>query len=283
MLFLRAFKSLGRHFAIILGIFGKVFSFLMILFITILGFSHAFYILLKPIQEDYTLDIPNFIDNDPNSPWNLASKYFTYFESNNSYNQNSIMVQQPNGNTNMFAHFHSSMLAMYNFLAGDNGAFESWQLQDEPYLAMLFVVFSFVVVIYLMNLFIAVLNNQIEDYDIDGAFLAQKANIIKEIELFYLLPNQRRWREWFPDTLSYYEPIEDIQKKTRKFDNQKKIREIDSSGKGPEFLPFISEELRKLANIPKPDNLDVKQVEKDLRNDLEEIKDKLNLFKNLTN
>jgi hypothetical protein len=52
-----------------------------------------------------------------------------------------------------------------------------------------------------MNLFIGLLSNQIEKYDIDEAFLTQKAKIIKEIELFYLLPNQRRWREWFPDIL----------------------------------------------------------------------------------
>jgi len=120
MLFLRAFRYFGRYFAIILGVARKVFSFLMILFLIVLSFSHAFYILLKPLQEDYTLDNPDFRDNDPNSPWNLASKYFTYFTSDKSYNQNSIIVQQPDSNTNMFAHFHSSMLAMYNFLAGNN-------------------------------------------------------------------------------------------------------------------------------------------------------------------
>ena len=120
MLFLRAFTYFGRYFAIILGVARKVFSFLMILFLIVLSFSHAFYILLKPLQEDYTLDNPDFRENDPNSPWNLASKYFTYFTSDKSYNQNSIIVQQPDSNTNMFAHFHSSMLAMYNFLAGNN-------------------------------------------------------------------------------------------------------------------------------------------------------------------
>ncbi|CAJ0829342.1 393_t:CDS:2, partial [Entrophospora sp. SA101] len=190
MLFLRAFTYFGRYFAIILGV---------------------------AKNEDYTLDNPDFKDNDPNNPWNLASKYFTYFTSDNSYNQNSIIVQQPDSNTNMFAYF------------GDSGAFGSWQLQDEPYLAILFVAFSFVVVIYLMNLFIGLLSNQIEKYNIDEAFLAQKAKIIKEIELFYLLPNQR---------------LEDV---------RRRIREIDSSQEDPEFLPFISEKLRELADMPKPE------------------------------
>ena len=52
-----------------------------------------------------------------------------------------------------------------------------------------------------MNLFIGLLSNQIENYNINEAFLAQKAKIISDIELFYLLPNQRRWGEWFPDIL----------------------------------------------------------------------------------
>ncbi|CAJ0883413.1 7140_t:CDS:2 [Entrophospora sp. SA101] len=168
---------------------------------------------------DYTLDVPDFSNNDPNNPWNLASKYFTYFASDNSYNQNSFIVQQPDGNTNMFAYFPTSILAMYYFLAGDIGAFRSWQLQDDPYLAILFVLFSFIVVIYLMNLFLGLIINQIENYNINEAFLAQKAKIIKEIELFYLLPNQRRWREWFPDILSYNAPIEDIRRKIREIDN----------------------------------------------------------------
>ena len=41
-----------------------------------------------------------------------------------------------------------------------------------------------------MNLFIGLLSNQIENYNIDEAFLAQKAKIISDIELFiYFLIN----------------------------------------------------------------------------------------------
>ncbi|CAJ0908757.1 11747_t:CDS:2 [Entrophospora sp. SA101] len=231
--------------------------------------------ILKPNQ-DYTLDSPDFKVNDLNNPWNLASKYFTYFTSDKSYNQSSIIVQQPDSNINMFARFDSSMLAMYNFLTGDSGAFGSWQLQDEPYLAILFIAFSFIVVVYLMNLFIGLLSNQIEKYDINEAFLAQKAKIIRDIELFYLLPNQRRWREWFPDILCYHAPVKDV---------QRRIREVDSSQEDPEFLPFISERLRKLTDMPKPEKeienklnhnnkmLQTLAVEhENLKNDLKEIK-----------
>ncbi|CAJ0868799.1 435_t:CDS:2 [Entrophospora sp. SA101] len=168
--------------------------------------------------------------------------FWNYF-GNNSYSQDSYLVQQPDGNTNMFSHYHYSVLAMYKFLTGDSGAFGPWVIQDNAYLSILFVVFSFIVVVYLMNLFIGLLSNEIEIYNKQEAFLVQKAKIITEIELFYLFPNQRRWKNWFPDILSYSVPINDI---------RKKIKEIDDSNEGSEYLPYISDKLRDLVDIPKP-------------------------------
>ncbi|CAB5357432.1 unnamed protein product [Rhizophagus irregularis] len=36
------------------------------------------------------------------------------------------------------------------------------------------------------------------------SYLMQKAEILAEIELFYLLPHQRRWKTWFPEVIHYY-------------------------------------------------------------------------------
>ena len=80
MLFLRVFKYFGTYFAVILGVAKKVISFLVILCIIILSFSHAFYILLRPNQS-FTVDTPTF-NNDPNNPWNLATKFYTIFNNN---------------------------------------------------------------------------------------------------------------------------------------------------------------------------------------------------------
>ncbi|CAJ0902543.1 4659_t:CDS:2 [Entrophospora sp. SA101] len=187
---------------------------------------------LKP-QQDFSIDTPTN-NNDPNNPWNLASKYYTLFANNGSYNQDSYIVQQPDDHTNMFAYPSSSLLAMYNFLSG-NEVFGSWTLQNDPYLAILVVVFSFIVVVYLMNLFIGLLSNEIKHYNIQEAFLAEKAKIIIEIELFYLLPNQRRWR------------IDDI---------RRKIKEMDDSNEDPEYLPYVSDGLRKLVDMPQKQNID---------------------------
>jgi hypothetical protein len=63
------------------------------------------------------------------------------------------------------------------------------------------VVFSFLVVIYLMNLFIGLLDMEIENSNNRASYLVQKAEIIAEIELFFLLPQQKRWRSWFPEVM----------------------------------------------------------------------------------
>ncbi|POG58353.1 hypothetical protein GLOIN_2v923425 [Rhizophagus irregularis DAOM 181602=DAOM 197198] len=62
-------------------------------------------------------------------------------------------------------------------------------------------VFSFIIVIYLMNLIIGLLGDEIKKNNDDALYYVQKAEIIAEIELFYLLPHQRRWRTWFPEII----------------------------------------------------------------------------------
>ncbi|CAJ0846735.1 13542_t:CDS:2 [Entrophospora sp. SA101] len=231
MLFLRAFRHFGAYFAIVIGVAKK----------------------------------------DLNNPWNLVNRYYTYFANSNSYSQDSYLVQLPDGNTNMFSQFSSSILAMYNFLTGDNGAFGSRVLQDDPYLVVLVVAFSFIVVVYLMNLFIGLLSNEIGNYNTNETFMAQKAKIITEIELFYLLPNQRRWRNWFPDILLIKVPIDVI---------RKKIKEIDDSNEDAEYLPYIPDKLRKYVDVPKKNdhetidfNSKFQQIEDKLRNNENNMKE----------
>ncbi|GET53641.1 hypothetical protein GLOIN_2v1709493 [Rhizophagus irregularis DAOM 181602=DAOM 197198] len=55
---------------------------------------------------------------------------------------------------------------MYLFLAGDSSALSNWEYTENPSIA--------------------------------------KAEILAEIELFYLLPHQRRWHTWFPEVIHYY-------------------------------------------------------------------------------
>ena len=100
----------------------------------------------------------------------------------------------------------------------------AWSLKDHTVLIVLMVIFTFVVVVFLMNSFIGLLNMAIEKDNDRAFYLKQKAEvskiseyeykiwcylfklylfsqILKDIELFYLLPHQRRRSDWFPDIM----------------------------------------------------------------------------------
>ncbi|CAB4473938.1 unnamed protein product [Rhizophagus irregularis] len=108
----------------------------------------------------------------------------------------------------MFIDIRTSLFAIYLFLAGDSSALSNWSYADNPSIAILIVLFSLLVVVYLMNLLIGLLNNAIEEDNNRVSYLLQKAEILAEIELFYLLPHQRRWRTWFPEVIHYYADVD---------------------------------------------------------------------------
>jgi hypothetical protein len=108
LLFFRVFKSFGIYFAIIIGVAKTVFPFLIVLFFIVLGFAHAFFITLRSTEV-----------NDDNDPWNLATRYY-FANSNEIINDTTTLVQHPDSNTNLFNSFHTSLLAVYNIITGNN-------------------------------------------------------------------------------------------------------------------------------------------------------------------
>src|SRR5947207_3231821 len=66
LLFFRAFESFGVYFAIIISVGKQIIYFLFVLFIIIISFAHAFYILLLP-KSDVSFEKPTNGD-DPNNP-----------------------------------------------------------------------------------------------------------------------------------------------------------------------------------------------------------------------
>jgi hypothetical protein len=116
LLFFRAFEYFGVYFAIIISVGKKIFSFLIVLFIIIISFAHAFYILLSP-KSEFSLEQPTN-NNDPNNPWNLASSFNQIIDNDGNINSNPFMIQTPDKNTNMFIDIKTSLFAMYLFLAG---------------------------------------------------------------------------------------------------------------------------------------------------------------------
>ena len=114
LLFFRVSQSFGKYFAIIVNVGKKIFSFLAILFIIVISFAHAFYILLSP-KFEYSFEEPNFND-DSNNPWSMTPKYNVI--NNGVSNPNQFIIQQPDENTNMFINYGTSLFAMYLFLTG---------------------------------------------------------------------------------------------------------------------------------------------------------------------
>ncbi|PKY17222.1 hypothetical protein RhiirB3_382357 [Rhizophagus irregularis] len=172
-------------------------------------------------KSDY-LNHPEFNNNDPNNPWNLINIYNQINQTENgTLIQNASFIQIPNENTNMFTDYRTALFAIYLFLTGDQSALsDKWTYKDNPAFVILIVLFSFLIVIYLMNLFIGLLNIAIEKDNNRVSYLIQKVEILAEIELFYLLPNQRRWNIWFPEIMYYYANIDKIREEIKKLINE---------------------------------------------------------------
>ena len=114
-MFFRAYKQFGSYFIIMINVGKKIFSFLIVLFIILLSFSHAFWVLLTPSQ-DYDLNDP-IMNDDPNNPWSLTPNYNQVLE-NGDITSDTTLVQKPDMNTNMFSGYATSVFATYLFLTG---------------------------------------------------------------------------------------------------------------------------------------------------------------------
>ncbi|CAB4438000.1 unnamed protein product [Rhizophagus irregularis] len=238
LLFFRAFESFGVYFAIIVSVGRQIMSFLVVLLIIVMSFAHAFFILLIP-RSDYTFE-ELAKNDDPNNPWNISPAYNQVFD-NGTIDSKPFMVQPPNENTNMFIDYRTSLFAMYLFLTGDSSSLSNWSYKSNPPLAILIVLFSLLIVVYLMNLLIGLLNFAIEKDNNRVSYLMQKVEILAEIELFYLLPHQRRCQEWFPELIYYFANVD----KTRE-----KIKEmINNDEWKTDYFPEMKQELLNKLNI----------------------------------
>ena len=90
---------------------------MLILSFIIFAYAHAFFILLRPVQE-FNPSIPNFDENDQNSPWNLANTYNSISPDGKTISANPSLIQLPNTNTNLYGFFDTSFLAVYKLMTG---------------------------------------------------------------------------------------------------------------------------------------------------------------------
>ncbi|PKY40909.1 hypothetical protein RhiirA4_539200 [Rhizophagus irregularis] len=169
------------------------------------------------------------------------------------------------GSDNLFNWFPTSLLAVYKLITGDSGSLSSFTYRENPTMTVLLVTFTFFTVIYLMNLFIGLLNLAIGDYNKKEEYLLQKAKIIMEIELFYMLPWQRNNKKWFPNWIYYDLPVTEARKLINAIDNEQTVFN---------YPPIISEELRNLVVLTDDNNKlenKIDQTKEELKQQMEFI------------
>ncbi len=67
---------------------------------------------------------------------------------------------------------------VFFFLIGDSSILSKWKYKENSTLAILMVLFSLLIVVYLMNLLIGLLNNAIEKDNNRVSYFIQKAEVI---------------------------------------------------------------------------------------------------------
>ncbi|CAB4467765.1 unnamed protein product [Rhizophagus irregularis] len=138
------------------------------------------------------------------------------------------------GSDNLFNWFPTSLLAVYKLITGDSGSLSSFTYP-------------------------------IGDYNKKEEYLLQKAKIIMEIELFYMLPWQRNNKKWFPNWIYYDLPVTEARKLINAIDNEQTVFN---------YPPLISEELRNLVVLADDNNKlenKIDQTKEELKQQMEFI------------
>ncbi|RIB04599.1 hypothetical protein C2G38_2048308 [Gigaspora rosea] len=206
---------------------GDIYSFILIAsqiaYILTRNFSFSFcpfFASFIKATSEYSYDQPNFSD-DANNPWNLVPTY-QFISSNGSVGK-STLIETPDNSTNLFTMFSTSVLAVYFMLTGDLSYVSSWVLKNSWTLAFLLVIFSFFTTVYLLNLFISLLGNAIDYRNNEESFLQLRGEISTEIELFWMLPHQRRKPNWFPEILWYRASVKELKKYIESVEDKKSL------------------------------------------------------------
>ncbi|CAG8670002.1 4270_t:CDS:10 [Funneliformis mosseae] len=208
----------NEHIPYLVSIACLILDIKFILFLQVFESFGVYFAIIKEPKEQFGIE--NLGDlKDSNNPWRLTEKYHQISEGpDGKFISNFTLYKEPDERTNLFTNYLGSLFAMYLLLTGNN-PLGAWSLEENILLTILMVLFSFIVVIFLMNLFIGLLNKAIDADDDRVHYIAQKAEasrVLKKIELFYLLPHQRRWKSWFPDIAFYHADVYKTRQAVRK-------------------------------------------------------------------
>ncbi|CAI2168242.1 4418_t:CDS:2 [Funneliformis geosporum] len=228
----RAFEATGKFIAIVIVVGKRIKTLLMTLFIIVLGFSNAMYILLR--EKDPAGLVPKFSGTVTDNLGNSA-----LIEMN----------QIPDKNTNMWQRFDYSILATYFFLGIGWDSVSGFDPDWSLYIMM--ILFSLVTVIMLLNILIGLITEVFSGSLQVGrqAWLRQRAELVAELEILMLSPSHRQYPDWFPHLIYYEAHVDSIKNWKRKLELEE-MGELD--------VDFVKREL--------------KSVRDDLNNEIKELK-----------
>ncbi|RHZ59940.1 hypothetical protein Glove_360g132 [Diversispora epigaea] len=115
--------------------------------------------------------------------------------------------------------FTNSIVSVFFIMIGQFDSVGAEIINHNKTIIILLMVFSFSTTILLLNVLIAMMSDVVAETKTTGkrAWLKQKAEVIAEIEMFLMTPEQRKRKDYFP-SLIYYHASPDTIKAYRKSD-----------------------------------------------------------------
>ncbi|KAF0559076.1 transient receptor potential cation channel subfamily a member 1-like [Gigaspora margarita] len=114
------------------------------------------------------------------------------------------------------------IIVPYTTLTGPSDIISTHEYKRELsglLLMFLLIAILFFVAIYMMNLFNVVISNKISNLNNKNSFLYYKAKTLSRIELCYLLSNQRKKKDWFPEIIFFEAHLDELRRVARQILN----------------------------------------------------------------
>ncbi|KAL1920392.1 uncharacterized protein VTP21DRAFT_769 [Calcarisporiella thermophila] len=185
---LRVLHFFGIFIGIITQVFQRIASFLVVLLIILLAFSHAFYLLLKDIKNQPTISTIS-LTNDSSNRGILRG--------------NITQVSDTASGENHFDFWFDALRSTYNFLLGQYETLDPFD--DNMTVVILKVLFSFSTAIVLLNVLIALINGvyKVSEKEAEQTWMRNITRWLAQTELYTLTPGMRQNESLFPELIFF--------------------------------------------------------------------------------
>ncbi|RGB30076.1 hypothetical protein C1646_765830 [Rhizophagus diaphanus] len=180
---MRSLQIIGEYVFLIINLSKRIAPFLGTMLVVICGLAHSMFILLSR---------PNDINLIPNQ--NTYTLLNTATQENYTLTQN---IDVNSDNDNIFHNFFTSIKAVYFWINGQWDQIDQWNFWPVVGLSIFGSLF---LVIIMQNILIALMSDVVDEAKEIGkrAFLKLRAELIAEVEVFFLTKRQLRDKVLFP-------------------------------------------------------------------------------------